>query len=132
MMPARQSWSRLAIAVVFATTVGSACNLNLSMGAEARDQWTRSYPISSGGSLEIRNGNGRITIEAGTGQTIEVTAERITKASTDEAAKAQLTKIEIKEDVSPTRIVIDSAVRGSLGMNTYPQPSLDPDSIAGC
>lgn len=117
MMPARQSWSRLAIAVVFATTVGSACNLNLSMGAEARDQWTRSYPISPTGSLTIKGGNGIITIDASDRTTIEVTAERIAKASTDEAAKEQLALFEIKEEVSPESVVIDSTSRGGVTIN---------------
>lgn len=114
MTPHRRFSSLILAATLVAT---GACNLNLSMGAEARDQWTRSYPISATGSLTIKSGNGIITVEAGDRTTIEVTAERITKASTDEAAKEQLALFDIKEEVSPDRVVIDSTSRGGITVN---------------
>jgi DUF4097 and DUF4098 domain-containing protein YvlB len=111
----RSSASLAALCAVVLTT--GACNLNISTGAEARDQWTRSYPISATGSLTIRTGNGIINVEAGDRATIEVTAERIAKASTDEAAKEQLALFEIKEDVTADRVVIDSAPQGGITIN---------------
>ena len=54
---------------------------------EARDEWTRTDKVSKGASLKIRGTNGRIRVEASDGDTIEVAATRIVRASTDEAAK---------------------------------------------
>ena len=51
-------------------------------GVEARDNWTRSYAVEAGATLEVRETNGRIRILAGGGNQIEVTATRIAKAPT--------------------------------------------------
>ena len=52
--------------------------------------------------------NGRITVEAGDGDEIEVSATRVAKAPTEEAAKAALEEIQIKEAASADRVEIDS------------------------
>jgi hypothetical protein len=90
----------------------SGCNVQFSHDAEARDQWTRSYSLAQGGELEIRNTNGKVTIEATDGKTIEVTAARIVKAASDEAAKAELQRVEISESVSADRISLDATNKG--------------------
>jgi DUF4097 and DUF4098 domain-containing protein YvlB len=76
---------------------------------EAHDEWKRSYPLSQGGTLEIRNTNGEIKVEPGEGSTVEVVARRTARASTLESANNALKSIEIRETASPTRIVLDSA-----------------------
>lgn len=105
---------RLARALVLVTAMAAAaaCNLQLSTDVEAKDTWTRSYPISAAGTLSIISGNGRITVEAADTQTIEVSAERVVKAGNEAAANDQLKAFEIKEDVGPDRVVIDSSTRG--------------------
>lgn len=106
--------SRLAqaLVVVAAVAAAPACTLQLSTDVEAKDTWTRSYPISATGALSIVSGNGRITVEAADTPTIEITAERIVKAGTEQAANDQLKAFDIKEDVGPDRVVIDSSTRG--------------------
>lgn len=89
-----------------------ACNLQLSTDVEAKDQWVRSYTLAASGTLAIKNGNGRIEVTGGDGDAVTITAERIVKASTDEAAKEQLTLLEMKEEVTPDRVSIDSSVSG--------------------
>ena len=115
-MPHRQvSASRCALSLgLLVTSLASlgACHLNLSTDVEVKDQWSRSYPLSAAGSLTITNGNGQIDVTGGEGTTVIITAERVVKASTEEVAKQQLALYEIKEDVSPDRISIDSSTRG--------------------
>lgn len=98
----------LAIALV----ASAGCNLQISTDVEAKDTWTRSYPITATGTLSITSGNGRITVEAAETDTIEVTAERFVRAATEELAQEQLAQFDMREDVSPDRVSIDSSTRG--------------------
>jgi len=100
------------LALLASTLVAGACGLQLSTDVEAKDQWTRSYPISANGTLSITSGNGRVTVEAADIETIEISAERIVRASTEEAANEQLKLIDMKEEVSPDRVSLDSSLRG--------------------
>ena len=91
------------LALLASTLVAGACGLQLSTDVEAKDQWTRSYPISATGTLSITSGNGRVTVEAADIETIEISAERIVRAGTEEAANEQLKLIDMKEEVRPDR-----------------------------
>jgi DUF4097 and DUF4098 domain-containing protein YvlB len=97
----------LVLAVAGAAAALSACDVivtSMDAKGKAEDQWTRTYPITAGGQLEIVNGNGAIDVTAsGTGQ-IEVVAERVARAMTDEDAKAVLKQVEIAEEVSAARV----------------------------
>jgi len=104
--------SALSLAVFAAALTLSACNLQLSTDVEAKDQWTRSYPLAPTGELAIAGSNGQITVTAGDGDTVTVTAERIVKAGTEDLAKQQLALFEMKEDIQPDRVSIDSTGRG--------------------
>jgi hypothetical protein len=104
-----QVLSILTLAIA-ASTLG-ACVLPLR--AEARDEWKRSYPLAQGGSLEILNTNGEIRVEPADGSTIEVVATRVAKAATDDDAKTALKRIEISENVTPNRVLLDSS-RGGI------------------
>ena len=88
------------------------CNLELSTDVEAKDEWTRSYQLTPTGVVTIKNGNGKIEVIGGDGSSVNIVAERIVKASTEAAAKEQLTLLEMKEDVAPDRVGIDSSTRG--------------------
>jgi DUF4097 and DUF4098 domain-containing protein YvlB len=108
MLAARAAAVLLACAGLFST----ACQLNFTHGEEARDVWKRSYPLAANGHFEIKETSGRIKIEAVAGETIEVVADRIVKAPTQEAAKEALSKFTINEDVASDRVVLDSTPRG--------------------
>ena len=110
--PAHARRSVLSLAVFTAALTLGACNLQLSTDVEAKDQWTRSYPLTPTGELAITSTNGRITVTAGDGDTVTVTAERVVKAGTEDVAKQQLALFEMKEDVTPERVSIDSTGRG--------------------
>jgi hypothetical protein len=114
--PARRTLPALALALALG---GLGCQINFTSGIEARDQWTRSYTLAEGGSFEILETNGRVTLEGTGGDQVTVVADRIGKGRTDEAAKSVLAAIEIKESVSTDRIVLDSTSKGmSFGIGT--------------
>ena len=90
-----------------------ACDGRFDLPGRAVDEWTRSYPLADGGQLQISNTNGIVEIEGVSGSTVDVRAERVAHATTDSAARDLLSKIVIKEDVTPTRISLESERTGS-------------------
>jgi hypothetical protein len=85
------------------------CDLSLGhLAARATDEWTRTYPLSSGGEVRIVNTNGRIEIEGVDGSTVEVRAERIARGATEEAARELLPRIVIKEESTPDRVSLET------------------------
>jgi DUF4097 and DUF4098 domain-containing protein YvlB len=109
---------RLFPALFAVSLLAAGCDINVgehgfSMDVatgKAQDEWTRSYTLESGGRLEIVNVNGVINAAPGDGSKVEVRAERIVKARTDEAARDVLNQIQIAEEVSPTRVRIETKV----------------------
>jgi Toastrack DUF4097 len=101
----------------------SACDVNLGdsgfnvgmASGRASDTWTRSYTVSAGGRVEIINTNGTIEVSQGTGPAVEVTAERIAKATTDAAAKDLLAKIEIVETAKPDSVRLETKTPRTFG-----------------
>ncbi len=101
--------SAAACALAFAAMPGCNGRHNASnLAGHASDEWKRSYPLADGGELQIVGGSGSVEIHGGTGSTIEVTAERVARAATDEAAREVVPRIGIHEDVTPDKVVIQS------------------------
>ncbi len=105
---ARLGWSGAGLVAALAVAVG-ACNVQISDRTQAKDQWQRHYTLAAGGTLEIRNTNGLIHVEPADGNAVDITADRVVSAGTDQAAKAALAAFTIRETVSPDRIAIDSS-----------------------
>ena len=99
-----------AAVVLAAAATLSACNIDISNQAEGRSEWKKDYTLAAGGSLEIKNTNGLIEIDPADGDKVSVTAERIAKAGTDEAAKKAAAAMEIKETVSGSSITLDASL----------------------
>lgn len=104
------------IAAIALVTLGlAACDiavngeggLHLGIGAQARDEWSRTYTLGAGARLELINVNGRITAEASDGNAVDVKAERIGKGASDEAAKDALARLEMREEVGDNRVRIE-------------------------
>jgi DUF4097 and DUF4098 domain-containing protein YvlB len=114
-MTARGRRHDLTTGIVLAALVAviAGCNLRISTNAEAKDQWQRRYTLKEGGTLQIRNTNGLIHVEPVDGDAVDISADRIVEAPTDQGAKDGLASFEIQEIVSPDRISIDSTRRGS-------------------
>ncbi len=81
--------------------------LAFGVGAQARDEWTRSYKLASGGRLEIINVNGQISAEPSSGDSVEILAERTAKASSEDAAKDLLSRTEMREEVGDSRVRVE-------------------------
>jgi len=109
------SLARVTGVLVFAIAV-SACDIavdghggfDFGMAAgKAQDEWTRSYPLTASGRLEIINVNGKITAESTDGSAVEIRAERSAKAASDESAKELLGKLEMREEVGENRVRVE-------------------------
>jgi len=99
------------LGLVVTASALTACDVVVSsMHAQgkAQDEWSRSYPVSSNALLEIVNGNGEVDVTAGTGSTIEVKAERIARAATDEMAQEYLKQLEILEEAGRDHVRIET------------------------
>ena len=92
-------------------------DLSLGMwGGHASDTWVRSYTVAPGGRLEIINVNGEIVAQATDGAAVEVRADRSASASSDDAAKDLLGRIEMREEVGPAIVRVETiAPRARLG-----------------
>jgi hypothetical protein len=105
----------LAGCLAFALTA-TACDISLGNGdfslgmvsGQSSDTWTRSYNVMPGGRFEVVNVNGLVQVEPGSGTAIEIRAERRAKASTDEAAKELLGRVEMREDVKPDAVRLEA------------------------
>jgi hypothetical protein len=114
-----RSTASVLVLAAAAALVLPACGLNLSLDAEAKDQWKKTYTLAAGGTFEIRNTNGKIDIQPADGTTVDVVADRVAKAATDEGARDALRRIEIKESASPDHVTLDSSGGGfNLEINT--------------
>jgi hypothetical protein len=80
----------------------------------AADEWTRSYPLAADAEVQIVGASGSIDVQGGNGTTVEVRAERVARASTDAAARELLPRIEIREDITPERILLQTQGLGGI------------------
>jgi hypothetical protein len=115
-------------AVVLAALVLGACTacdvqvgtegLSLEMATgQARDSWSRSYPLAAGGRIELINVNGQIDAQPAEGAAVELTAERSARATTDEAASALLGQVEMREEVGDGRVRIEVRAPRTFGLS---------------
>ena len=110
----RAALAALQILLVSAGT--SACNLHFSTGVEAKEAWTRTYKVKAGATVELREANGRIRVEAADGDEVAINATRVVKGPSEEAAKAALADVVIKEAATEDRVEIDSTA-SSAGLS---------------
>jgi hypothetical protein len=82
---------------------------------KATDTWSRTYKLPSTGRFELINVNGKITAEATDGAEVIVEGRRTAKASSDEAAKENLAKLEIREEVGESTVRVESRPPRSNG-----------------
>ncbi len=107
--PRRSSLAASAVLVAFAAAASSACTISFGdFGAQQKDTWTKDYTVEPGGEFEVRNTNGRISVEPSSDGRISVVAERTARAMTDEAARELLSKHQIEEQVSADAVRLES------------------------
>jgi hypothetical protein len=105
-------------AVVAAAGALSACDVvvnSLDAKGQAKDQWTRTFEVARSGDVEIINANGRIDVTGAEGGQVEVVAERIARAMTDEDAGRVLEQVRILEDVSANRVRLETKAPAGEG-----------------
>jgi hypothetical protein len=108
----------LAPAVLVTLLAAGGCDVALSgFKEEETDTWSRSYPLSPGGLVEIGNTNGFIEVTTGSGSNVDVKAVRVARASSKEGAKAMLGKVTIREDVSADHVKL-TTVRPAGGWSS--------------
>jgi DUF4097 and DUF4098 domain-containing protein YvlB len=106
----------LALALALPFTV--ACDIVGGFDAQRESEpWSKTYTLQAGGRVEITNVNGRIELTGGDGDTVEISAEKIGKGSSVEAAREMLKRIEIREDVAPDRVHVETRLNRSSGFN---------------
>jgi hypothetical protein len=116
-MPDHPAFRRLlAMALLLVSAASTACGLDAWLSAEARDTWKRTYTLAERGAVSLRNSNGRIVVTAGDGNVLEVMAEKIVRAHTEENARLVLGRVTIEETIAPDRIALATA-RTGVGMH---------------
>jgi hypothetical protein len=85
-----------------------------SLQGRAADEWTRTYTLSPGGELQIVGGVGVIDVQGGTGATVDVRAERVVKAASNDAAAPLVSRVRISEDIAPEKIVLRTEGLGGI------------------
>jgi hypothetical protein len=84
--------------------------------SEETSEWRKTYQLAPNGRVEISNVNGKIDVEPGEGNTVEVIALKKAKGPSPEAAKSALERITIEEDATPARIKLDTKVARTSGL----------------
>src|SRR5436190_723730 len=96
------------VAVSVSVAVSPACGIHGPYNAEARDTWSQTYSLAQDGEVTIGNVNGRIEVEGTDGGKVEVQAERIARAATDQLAHDLLPKIPINDRSTPDRVQVET------------------------
>jgi Putative adhesin len=123
-MPRTRTWAGIGPALLLVGAIGGAgCEVRAGDGdfsfdvfhGRAQDTWERTYTIAPGGRVEVLNVNGQIRAEVAADGVVRITAERSAKAGSDEAARDLLQKIEMREEVGPERVRVQTvAPRGAM------------------
>lgn len=102
--------------VLFAGLSVAGCDIQAQNGkfdidfasGKATDTWSRTYTVPAGGRFELINVNGRVTAESTDGKEVIVEGRRTAKGRSDEIAKENLAKMEIREEVGGSTVRVES------------------------
>jgi DUF4097 and DUF4098 domain-containing protein YvlB len=110
----------LGLALALALPFAAACDIvgGFDGRERATEPWNKTYQIAAGGRVEITNINGKIELTGSDTDKVEVNAEKVGRGATPEAAREALKRIEIREDVSPGRIHVETKLQHVAGFNT--------------
>ena len=97
------------VALLLSVAVLAACDLSLvHLAGRATEEWTHTYQLSPGGAVRIGNTNGRVEVSGVDGPTVEIRAEKVARAATDDGARELLPRITIHEDAGTERVVVET------------------------
>ena len=107
---------RLPLLVLPILVASAGCDIvTAEFRSEETAEWRKTYQLAPTGRVEISNVNGKINVQPGEGNTVEVVALKKAKGASPEAAKAALERITIEEDASADRIKIDTKLSKNAG-----------------
>ena len=115
----RALFVRLASALLLlpAFVVAGGCDIAIGeLKAKETAEWRKTYELKPGQQVAVENVNGRISVEPSINNSVEVFAEKIARAATQEGARDALARAEIREDVSPARIRIETKYTRAGGL----------------
>lgn len=96
--------------------ISAGCDIAM---ADYREQetaeWRKSYELQPGGRVEVSNVNGKIQVLPSEGNTVEVFAKKIGKASSKDLAKQAMDRIQIVDSSSGDVIKVETKVDRSNG-----------------
>ena len=107
----------LIVPVLAAAIASAGCDIvTADLRSEESAEWSKTYTLDAAGTVEIGNVNGKISVEPSPGNTVEVRAIKKPRGATPEAAKAALERATIVEDVSSSRVKIDTKIARMEGI----------------
>jgi hypothetical protein len=108
---------RLAALLPLLAVASAGCDIALAdFKAKQSVEWKKTYELAPDGRFELSNVNGRVVVEPSSGSTVEVVAEKIAKAASDDMARQALERVEIQESVSGSTIRIETKVQRGDGL----------------
>src|SRR5437763_12890299 len=112
----RRVWPAVLVSLLAGAMASTGCDIVTGhYRSEETAQWHKTYQLDAGGRVEIGNINGSIEVEPSTGNTVDVTAIRKARGASPEAAKTALERVTIAEDVSSSRVKLDTKIARSEG-----------------
>ncbi len=94
----------------------SGCEMaTVHLRAQESAEWRKTYDLSAGGRIEVRNVNGKIEVRPSDGRTVEVLAVKTARGASADAAREALGKIEIVENVESDVIRIETKLPRASG-----------------
>jgi hypothetical protein len=102
-------WPVFLLAVV-TSGAAAACQTpgGASQTARATEEWTRQLPLNADGELVITNSSGTIDVEGASDNVVDVRAEKVAKATTDQGARDLLTHVNIRYLSVPEKVTLET------------------------
>jgi hypothetical protein len=119
MTPAlKRHWLAVLAAPLVAAAIASAgCDIvTANLRAQESAEWLKTYQLDPKGRVDIGNVNGKIEVEAGSGNTVDVTAIKRARGASSDAARAALDRVTFTEDVSSSRVSIATKMPRNEGV----------------
>jgi DUF4097 and DUF4098 domain-containing protein YvlB len=116
-MIARVTRRLVPVAVALLAVVAAGCDIvTADLRSEESSSWQKSFPLDANGRFELDNVNGKIRIEPGSGNTVDVTATKKARGATPEQAKASLERASIVETGSAGSVKLETRIARVSGI----------------
>jgi len=100
----------------------------VSLNATATSEWTRHYPMASGGRVEIINNSGPIDAVVGPAGSVDIAAVIEARAMTETRAKEILSGIKFEESAGADHVRVATVRDSGRGLHVMFRLTLPPDA----